>query len=254
MTSMRLDNVDVDFPIFGANKNIRLSLLHGLTGGRILPARLKTGPVVVKALENISLALSSGDRLGLIGHNGAGKSTLLRVMADVYQPTSGRYSYSGKLTPLLNTTPGMEQEDTGYENIITVGMLLGMSLEETLEKAPEIIEFSGLGEYIHFPVRTYSSGMQMRLGLSVATAVDPGILLLDEGFGAADANFSEKATRRIEELVERTDILVLASHSDALIETMCTTAALLHHGRLLEIGPVKNVLKSYYRVIQSQSA
>jgi ABC-2 type transport system ATP-binding protein/lipopolysaccharide transport system ATP-binding protein len=249
MSRLQLDKIGVDFPIFGSRKDLRLSLIAGATGGRILPKRLQA-PIIVKALEDISLELRSGDRVGLMGHNGAGKSTLLRVMGGIYHPTYGRLRVEGKLTPLLNMTPGIEQDDSGYENIITVGLMLGMSLEEITEKAPGIIEFSGLGDYIHLPIRTYSTGMQARLTFSIATSLDPGILLLDEGIGAADAGFSDKAHMRTRELMAKTDILVLASHSDALIESMCDKAALLHHGRLLEYGSLDTVRKAYQRVLQ----
>lgn len=248
MAHIFLEHAGVDFPVFGAGKNLRLSLIGGLTGGKILPKSVQTKAVIVKALDDINLELKSGDRIGLVGHNGAGKSTLLRVLAGVYQPTSGTIQIEGRITPLLNQTPGIEQEDSGYENIITVGMLLGMSLEEITAKAPEIVEFSGLGDYIHFPIRTYSSGMQARLGFSVCTSVDPGILLLDEGIGTADAQFAEKASKRVQQLVEQTEILVLASHSDAMIESMCNRAALIHHGRLLELGPVDGVLSAYHKL------
>jgi ABC-type polysaccharide/polyol phosphate transport system ATPase subunit len=250
MSRVLMENVGVDFPIFGANKNLRLSFLAGLTGGRILPKRMQKETIIVTALEGISLDLKSGDRIGLMGHNGAGKSTLLRVMAGVYKPTAGTLAIDGRLTPLLELTPGIEMEDTGYDNIITVGLLLGMSLEEITSKAPEIIEFSELGDFIHLPVRTYSSGMQARLGASIATSVDPGILLLDEGIGAADASFSEKVSHRVKALLERTEILVLASHSEALLQQMCDRAALLHHGRLLEVGGFEQVRQAYHRVVQ----
>jgi len=249
MSSMVLERVGIDFPVFGANKNLRLSLLSGVTGGRILPKGMQKDIVVIKALEDVSLTLKSGDRIGLIGHNGAGKSTLLRVMAGVYYPTVGKLHVEGRLTPLLSISPGIEVEDTGYDNILTVGMLLGMSFDEISAKAPEIIEFSELGDYIHIPVRTYSSGMQARLAFSIATALDPGILLLDEGIGAADARFADKASHRIRQMMERTEILVLASHSDTLIESMCDKAALMHHGRLLEFGPVESVQRAYRKIV-----
>ena len=252
MSQLLLENVGIDFPIFGANKNLRLSLLSGLTGGRILPNRMQKQTIVVKALDDISLDLRAGDRLGLIGHNGAGKSTLLRVMAGVYQPTVGRVSVHGNLTPLLDLTPGLEPEDTGYDNIITVGLLLGMSLEEITEKAPGIIEFSELGDFIQLPMRTYSSGMMARLSTSIATSIDPGILLLDEGIGAADARFYEKISRRVKEMVERTEILVIASHSEALLASMCNKAALMHHGKLLEIGSMETIQKAYHTVLQQE--
>ncbi len=251
MAHLQLEHVGVDFPIFGANKNLRISLIAGLTGGKILPKTMQTKSIVIKALDDINLNLSSGDRVGLMGHNGAGKSTLRRVLAGIYHPTSGSISIDGKLTPLLNLTPGLEMEDSGYDNILTVGMLLGMSGAEIAEKAPEIIEFSGLGDYIHFPIRTYSSGMQARLAFSIATSLDPGIMLLDEGISAADASFADKAARRVNELIARTEILVLASHSDALIESMCDQAILMHHGRLLEFGPIASVKAAYHKIVQA---
>jgi len=251
MSYILLERVGVDFVMFGARRNIRLSFLDGITGGRILPGTLRSHPIVVKALDDISMELRSGDRVGLIGHNGAGKSTLLRVLAGIYTPSAGRITIEGHITPLLHQSPGLEMEDSGYDNIITCGMLLGMSLEEITAKAPEIIEFSGLGDYIQFPVRTYSSGMLARLSFSIATALDPGILLLDEGIGAADAQFSDKATRRIKEFIAKTDVLVLASHSEALIESMCDKAALMHHGQLVEYGSVASVTRSYHQLLRA---
>lgn len=250
MTRLALHNIGVDFPIFGSKKNLRLSLLAGVTGGR-LSQRINSSNVVVKALDDVSLELKSGDRVGLIGHNGAGKTTLLRVMAGVYHPTSGRMHIEGRLTPLLNLSPGIEPEDTGYDNIITVGMLLGMSRAEVTAKAPAITEFSELGDYIHLPVRTYSSGMQARLAFSIATSLEPGILLLDEGIAAADAAFAGKASLRVKQLTDRTEILVLASHSDPLIDAMCDRAALLHHGKLVEFGNIKAVRASYQRLVEA---
>lgn len=251
MSYIQLKNVGVNFPIFGANRNLRLTLLSGLTGGQIVTGNSdSSNSIAVKSLQDISFELRSGDRIGLIGHNGAGKSTLLRVLAGVYKPTEGSITIEGKITPLLQQSPGLEMEDSGYENIITCGMLLGMSFDEIQSKISHIIEFSDLGDYIHLPVRTYSSGMLARLSFSIATSIDPGILLLDEGIGAADARFSEKAAKRIEDLISKTDILVLASHSDALINSMCDKAILLHHGRIRNIGPVPEIAKDYQRLLE----
>jgi ABC-type polysaccharide/polyol phosphate transport system ATPase subunit len=249
MSHVLLENVGVDFVLFGANRNLRLSFLKGITGGRILPERLRGDSVVVKALDDISLELRSGDRVGLIGHNGAGKSTLLRVLAGIYHPTTGRMRIHGKVTPLLNLTPGLEMEDSGFENIITCGLLHGMTTDEITAKAPGIVEFSELGDYIHLPVRSYSSGMLARLSFSIATSLDPGILLLDEGIGAADAGFSEKASRKVKELIARTDILVLASHSEALVDSMCNKALLLDHGLVRDFGTVAEVTRSYHQML-----
>jgi ABC-type polysaccharide/polyol phosphate transport system ATPase subunit len=251
MSRVTLTGIGVDFVSFGASRDLKLSMLGGLTGGRILPERLSRKSVVIKALEDISLDLKSGDRVGLIGHNGAGKSTLLRVLGGIYTPSAGELRITGKLTPLLHQTPTLEMDDTGHDNIVTCGMLMGMRLAEIEAKVPEIAAFSDLGDYIHLPLRTYSSGMLARLMFSIVTSLEPGILLLDEDIGTVDAQFSEKASRRVKELIAKTDILVLASHADELINSMCNKAALLHHGRLLEFGPVAEVMKSYRRAVES---
>lgn len=251
MSEIRLEKAGVDFVIFESGRNLRLSFLGGITGGRILPKRLNTQSIIIKALEDISLEIRSGDRVGLMGHNGAGKTTLLRVLGGIYAPTSGSIYMSGRITPFLNQAPGMEAEDSGYDNIITCGMMLGMSFDEITAKAPEIVEFSDLGDYIYFPVRTYSSGMQARLSFSIATSIEPGILLLDEGIGAADAQFADKAARRVKELYAKTEGLVIASHSDALIDQLCDKAVLMHHGHVLEIGTVAAVARSYKNLIHS---
>ena len=193
----------------------------------------------------MSLKLGHGDRLGILGHNGAGKSTLLRVMAGVYVPTTGRVIIDGSVSPLFNSSPGLDIDDTGYENILTCGMLLGMTLNEIRVKTPEIAEFTELGDYLNLPVRTYSTGMVTRLGFAIATSIDPEILLLDEGLAAGDARFAEHANRRIDALVERSSILVLASHSEALIRAMCNRAMLLDGGRNVVLGGVDDVIEVY---------
>ena len=199
----------------------------------------------MRALQNVSLKLGHGDRLGILGHNGAGKSTLLRVMAGVYVPTTGRVIIDGRVSPLFNTSPGLDIDDSGYENIVTCGMLLGMTPAEITRKTPGIAEFTELGDYLNLPVRTYSTGMVTRLGFAIATALDPEILLLDEGLGAGDARFAEHAKRRIDALIQRSSILVLASHSEALIRSMCNRAMLLDGGRIAMLGSADDVIEGY---------
>jgi ABC-type polysaccharide/polyol phosphate transport system ATPase subunit len=187
----------------------------------------------------------------MIGHNGAGKSTLLRVCSGVYEPTQGTVKIDGKVSPLFSTSPGLDGDDSGYENIQTCGMFLGMTPEEIVRKTPEIEEFSELGDYLSLPVRTYSTGMLVRLGFGIATCIDPEILLLDEGLGAGDARFAERANKRVDALVERASILVLASHSDALIKAMCNKAILLQGGRIIASGSVDDVIKEYQELNKS---
>jgi len=245
MAALILDRVTIDFPIYDSQKTFR-SALRAATGGLITRDARTPKRVTVRALDDISLTLKDGDRLGLIGHNGAGKSTLLRVCAQVYEPTQGRVFSEGKISPLFNAAPGLDPDDTGYENIMTCALLMGMTRSEIVHKTPDIAEFSGLGEYLFLPVRTYSSGMLTRLSFSIATAIDPEILILDEGLGTGDAQFAEQAKQRVDALIARSSILILASHSDALIQSMCNKAILLQSGRIVREGPVQDVLDAYH--------
>jgi ABC-type polysaccharide/polyol phosphate transport system ATPase subunit len=246
MASIILENVTVDFPIYG-HHSLRTALLSR-AGGLLQRDGRKSDRVTVRALDNVSFQILHGDRFGIVGHNGAGKSTLLRVLAGVYEPISGRIVTEGRLSPLLNTSPGLMQDDTGYENVLNCGLYLGMTREEIRLKIPEIEAFAELGEFMSLPVRTYSTGMLTRLGFAIATAIDPGILLLDEGLGAGDARFLERVNKRMERLIELSSILVLASHSDALIKSICNKAVLMDHGRVIMIGDTPAVLDEYKRL------
>lgn len=249
MASLILDNVTVEFPIYGSQRSFR-SAIKSMTGGIIRREGKRRHRITVRALDKVSLSLEHGDRLGIIGHNGAGKSTLLRVCAGVYAPTGGAVSIDGRVSPLFNTSPGLDTDDTGYENIFTCGQFLGMTPEEIAQKTPDIVEFSELGEYLNLPVRTYSTGMVVRLGFAIATAIDPEVLVLDEGLGAGDARFAERAKRRVDALIERSSILVLASHSDALVQAMCNKAILLSEGRIRCEGSVEDVIQAYAEMNQ----
>lgn len=247
MASVILESVTVDFPIYGYQKSFR-SALRSSTGGMIKREGHADAHVTVRALDDLSLTIHHGDRLGIVGHNGAGKSTLLRVCASVYEPTQGSVITQGKVSPLLNISPGLDLDDTAYENIITCGLFLGMTREEISRKSPEIEAFTELGDYLALPVRTYSAGMITRLGFAIATAIDPEILVLDEGLGAGDARFAKKAKQRVDSLIARTRILILASHSESLIESMCNRVILMQHGKIVMDGNAKEVLGEYRRV------
>ena len=247
MAKITLDNVTVDFPIYGAHSHSLRQTLLGRTGGNIRHEGSRQQHVVVRALENLSFVLNDGDRVGLVGHNGAGKSTLLRVLAKVYAPTTGTIRIEGKISSLFNTSPGLDMDDTGYENILTCGLFLGMTPAEIKRKTPEIAEFSELGEYLMLPVRTYSTGMVTRLGYAIATSVDPNILLLDEGLATGDARFAARAEARFAHLIGRSSILVLASHSDAMIRSMCNRAILMESGKMLAFGEVNEIFDLYQK-------
>lgn len=243
---IELKNVTLDIPIFDINRSFRTSVFRYCTGGKIIQDARNTNKVSVRALENINIRIENGDRVGLIGHNGAGKSTLLKLLAGVYKPTHGRMRSHGIITPLFNISAGLDLDDTGEENISIVGMYLGMSPAEIALKRDNIINFSDLGDYIKLPVRTYSSGMLVRLCFAIATAIDPGILLMDEGISAGDAQFAESARRRLNEFYNRLDAMVIASHSDDLIRQLCNKAMLLEHGKIVAYGEVESVLKTYH--------
>lgn len=248
MATLIVDNVSVDFPIYGANRSFRKALFERAAGGWIRHDNTQGGDrVVINALRDVSLELHDGDRLGLVGHNGAGKSTLLKVMAGIYEPVAGTIRAEGRITPLFNAMPGLDSEDTGYENIVTSGLLQGLSRRELEDILPEVERVSELGEYLNLPVRTYSAGMITRLGFALATSYNPGILLMDEGIGAGDARFAERAAARMRDFISRSSILVLASHSDALIRANCNKAVLMDAGAVIALGDVEEILDLYHR-------
>ena len=166
----------------------------------------------------------------------------------MYVPTSGRVTIEGRVSALFNTSPGLDSDDTGFENIVTCGLFLGMSRSEIRAKTAEIAEFTELGDYLNLPVRTYSAGMITRLGFAIATSIDPEILVLDEGLSAGDARFAEHAERLVGDLVKRSSILVIASHAEGLIRSMCNRAMLLESGRVVAIGEVDEVIETYERL------
>jgi ABC-type polysaccharide/polyol phosphate transport system ATPase subunit len=247
MAAIVVEDIHVEFPIYGSARSLRQTLFARATGG--LVQRDAGGwqrRVVVKALGGVSFSLRTGDRLGLVGGNGAGKSTLLKVLAGVYRPAAGEVRVSGQITSCFDLLPGLDPEDTGYENIVTGSLLLGVPRTAIEATIADIEEFSELGEYLNLPVRTYSAGMMARLGFALATAVEPGILLVDEGIGAGDARFARRASERLEAFVKRSNILVLASHSEPLLRDWCNMAALLDAGRLVQIGSIDEVLSTYH--------
>lgn len=241
MVSIDVHGASVEFPIFDAkNRSLKKSVL-GRAGGRIQANKVP----VVQALHDIDLALRSGDRVGLVGHNGAGKSTLLRLLAGIYEPTHGRTRIRGRVAPVFDLAVGMDPEISGYENILIRGLFLGLTRKEMERRVDEIAEFSELGDYLAMPLRTYSNGMRIRLALGVVTSIDPEILILDEGLGAVDAAFMEKARDRMRDLVARSGMLVFASHSDELLVELCDTAIWMDTGEIREQGPLRDVLSHY---------
>ncbi|WP_031406263.1 ABC transporter ATP-binding protein [Thiomonas sp. FB-Cd] len=241
---LTLTDVHLDLPIFDVSAQSLKKRVMRL-GRRNRIAEDNTGVVIVKAIDGLSLALESGDRLGLIGHNGAGKSTLLRVMAGIYPPTAGSVDVHGKIVPLLDIALGMDDQSTGRQNIRLRGLLLGMNDAEIRRKTEEIIDFTELGDYLDLPLRTYSSGMRVRLAFAVSTAVEAEILLLDEVLGVGDASFQEKANRRLLDLHNRAEIVVLAIHTAEVIRKTCSKVLWMERGKLRMLGGVDEVLSAY---------
>ena len=186
------------------------------------------------ALKDVSFEVKRGETVGIVGRNGSGKSTLLRVLAGAYTPTSGHLDVEGKVASLLDIGLGMDGEASGYENILIRGILMGMSKSEVEEKIKDIAEFTDLGDYLYMPMRTYSSGMSMRLGFAVSTSTNADIILMDEWLSVGDSAFAEKATARMNDLLNRSSIMVLASHDLGMIERVCNTAIRLEHGKISE--------------------
>ena len=206
-------------------------------------ARTRRG--VETILDGISLTMKPGERLGLIGANGAGKSTLLRVIAGIYRPTEGELTVNGTAKGLFNISLGMNQEATGLENIYMRGLQMGLTLKEIRQRVPQIVAFSELEDAIENPLNTYSTGMRIRLAFSVSTMVEPDILLLDEWIGAGDARFRDKVKARMNSLVEKSRGLVLATHQQNLMKSLCTQALVLDKGKLAFSGKVDDALRFY---------
>lgn len=233
----------VEFPIFDAKSRSLKKAFLGKAGGSI--GRNQSDVVVVEALRDITLSLKEGDRVGLVGHNGAGKSTLLRLLSGIYEPSRGSARIRGRVAPVFDLGVGMDPEISGYENIIIRGLFLGQTRKQMLAKIDEIADFTELGEYLSMPLRTYSTGMRVRLAMGVVTSIDPEILLLDEGIGAVDAEFMKKARIRLQELVARSGILVFASHSNEFLAQLCDTALWIDHGRIRSHGGIEEVVRAY---------
>ncbi|MFE0236530.1 ABC transporter ATP-binding protein [Brucella anthropi] len=245
MSLIQLQNVSVEFPIYNStSRSLKNRVLSIATGGKI--ERRSDRLVIVRGLDDVSMTFRDGDRIGLIGHNGSGKTTLLRVLSGIYTPTHGSSVINGNCVSLININLGIDPDATGRENIRLRSAMMGMPPEEIAEKFDQIADFSGLGEFLDVPFRTYSSGMQLRLAFATSTAVRPEILIMDEWLSTGDEDFKERANARMRELVDSTKILVLASHSKDLMKKNCNRIIWLEHGRVKMDGSPDEVLKTYF--------
>ncbi len=224
----------VEFPIYGTkSRSLKNTFIRAATGGML--ARDAADRVVVRAISNVSFEFREGSRVGIIGHNGSGKSTLLRVIAGAYEPARGTIDVTGKVASMLSLALGMEGEATGLENIFLRGAIMGLRPREIETLVDSISEFSELGDYLHMPLRTYSSGMYMRLAFAISTSVPADVIIMDEWLSMGDTSFYEKAQKRLHEMIDRSKILFLASHDEKLIRKNCNTLIHLEHGEIVRL-------------------
>jgi ABC-type polysaccharide/polyol phosphate transport system ATPase subunit len=238
-----LNSVGVDIPIFDVrHASIKNALLGRTIGGRFAQSG---SYMIVNALKNLNFEAHDGDRIALVGDNGAGKSTLLRVASHVYPPTSGTVHIVGKVSPMFDTSIGINMDATGLENIQIAGTIWGMTRAQIKNSIDDIVDFTELGDYLQIPIRTYSTGMLLRLAFAIATIREPEILLIDEVIGVGDSGFFKKAFARLLQLVERSRILMVASHQDETLRRLCNKAVWLDHGSLMAYGEFESVLSAY---------
>lgn len=244
MTSaIDVEGLSLSFPLYHGNaRSLKKTVLSTMTGRMAADNRNR---VVVEALRDVNLRLRPGDRLALVGGNGAGKTTLLRAMAGIYEPVRGRVLVRGSLNALVDPHLGMNPDLTGRENITLRGMYLGLDRRAIEGLAEDVAEFAELTDFLDLPVRIYSTGMIVRLGFALATAVRPQVLLMDEWFLAGDAGFMERARVRLENLVRGVEILVLSSHVADVVLQWCSRAVWMDQGRVRADGPTAEVLEQY---------
>jgi ABC-type polysaccharide/polyol phosphate transport system ATPase subunit len=240
MVEIDLDGVCLDFKV----RTFRhLTLKEFLVRGLFNRA---TNPLIeVHALQDISLRVSEGERLGIIGHNGAGKSTLLKLLAGIYPPSRGTRTVRGRISSLFDITLGFEPDASGWENMYYRGYLQGETPRTITAKVNQIAEFTELGEFLDMPVRYYSAGMMIRLAFAIATASEPEILIVDEVLSVGDMGFQQKASQRIRSMMAQARLMVIVSHDLASLQNLCTRVAWLDHGRLRQIGPPAETIAAY---------
>jgi ABC-type polysaccharide/polyol phosphate transport system ATPase subunit len=245
MAKIELENLSLTF---------RVRHHRRITLKEFLVTRMYRGsvnPIIeVRALQDISLQFRKGERVGILGHNGAGKSTLLKVLAGVYPPTAGKRIVEGRISSLFDIALGFESDATGWENIRYRSYLQGESPRTIKAKMQPIADFSELKEFLDMPVRYYSAGMMVRLAFSIATTMEPEILLVDEVLSVGDMAFQAKARQRMREMMDKAQLIVVVSHDLSSLEKLCDRAVWLDHGRVLQVGPTRDVIAAYTQSVQ----
>jgi lipopolysaccharide transport system ATP-binding protein len=249
MARIELDGVSLTFQM---RQNRRLTLKEWLV--RQMFRRSVNPLITVRALQDVTLRIDSGERLGVIGHNGAGKSTLLKLLAGIYPPTNGRRLVEGKVSSLFDIVLGFEPDATGWENIYYRGYLQGETPRTIRTKMQPIADFSELGNFLNMPVRYYSAGMMVRLGFSIATAIEPEILLVDEVLSVGDMSFQDKARQRMCDMMAKAQVIVMVSHDMASIARLCERTAWLEHGTVRQVGPTAEIVAAYTESVRGSQA
>jgi len=231
MEIVKFQNVTLDYPIIGqSEKSLKKILLKSLVGGALNRVR---NHISVRALDNISFEFCEGDRVGLVGNNGSGKSSVLNLINQTYLPTSGEVIVNGSVSSMLSISLGIDSEATGMENLILRCNLMRLNQRQKIRVVEDVVEFSELGDYINFPLRTYSSGMVMRLLFGIATSANSEIVIMDEWLSVGDEQFAKKAELRLQNLLKNTKLLVIASHNSSLIANTCNKVIHLDHGKIV---------------------
>lgn len=240
MSRIHVENLSIDFHHYGdRSPSLKDYVASFFKGYR------KSANTMFRAVNNVSLDIRSGERVGIVGHNGAGKSTLLKALCRIYEPAEGKIAIEGRVAPLLEIGAGFHPEFTGRENIYLNGAILKYNREELKRLEPEIIAFAEIEEFIDTPVKYYSTGMYLRLAFSLATAIQPQILILDEMFAGGDVAFVKKATERMSQVVNQADIMILVSHDINLLRRLCTRVIWMDHGQVKDDGDANAVIDRY---------
>lgn len=241
-TVISAQNMSIEFPIYeNSHRSFKKTIINLSTGGRIGKDAGKHP--FVRALDNLNFEFNEGERVGLVGHNGSGKTTLLRVLAGVYAPVKGTLLSRGRIASLLDVSTGLDPDATGFENIYLRGIMDGLKPSTIRSKVDEIADFTELGEYLNLPVRIYSSGMMLRLAFAISTSVDADIIIMDEWLSVGDEAFKDKAKKRLESLINKASLLVVATHDPILINNVCTRKLHMEHGAIISDIPVIKSIK-----------
>ncbi len=242
MASIILDSVHLRFALYrNYNRSIKKTITKIIKKNSIYFPETK----FVNAINGITLSIDTGSRIGIVGHNGAGKTTLLKLISGLYPPTQGKVTVKGKIASIANVSLGMNKDLTGYENIINKGILLGLTLSEIKSKLEHIMEISELGDRLFHPMFTYSLGMSMRLAIAIAISVDADILLIDEAFNALDAGFTQRNHKVLQKRINKTEIVIMVSHSLDIIKQYCNQVLWLQGGKIKDFGNTHDIVDQY---------